>query len=72
MEMSGEAKRNVEIVSRGNMVAAEQCRQRTDALMTDARLTEAERAQGRDGLLQLADKLEAQARWWTTGEGPCP
>jgi hypothetical protein len=66
------AKRNVELVSRGLRDAAEQCRQKATAAMTDKRLTDAERIEAQEALKQLANQMEAQARWWITGEGPCP
>ena len=67
-----QAKRNVEMVSQACLEAAERCRQKAIAIMSEERLTEDERVEGREMLLQLADKMKAQARWWITGEGPCP
>lgn len=69
---SDQAKRNVAFVARAYRAAAERTRGKVKAVMTDNRLSEDERDEALEALKKLADTMETKARWWISGDGPCP
>jgi hypothetical protein len=69
-EMSDDqGQENARLISEGILAAAKRAKQRAIQALADGLISQAEFV---EGVKAMEEQTEARAKWWLTGEGPCP